>query len=263
MTHVLNAYIFEDKEYEHIIKDPELLREKRFEDYITETLAPYIGKTQSSLLRLFNLESSAKTKNINEIVLARIFGIQGRITATDEFQKANIIPKTIRIQSNGSIKESMSFPTFKFTEIITEEWEESSLKNYLEPAIFLFVIFREDDFGEYTLERIKFWNIPAEDLEDMRTVWERTVQIIKDGVVLTNVGTITRNNLPKATENRVGHVRPHGRNSSDTYPLPDGRMMTKQCFWFNRSYIKSIIRDGQRCSEVSTSTPLSHEPEYE
>jgi DNA mismatch repair protein MutH len=241
MTYILNTYVFGEKVDERIIKDPGLLHNSSFEDFIIKKVAPHLGLSQEALMQNLNIVTTAK--NVNEIILARIFGIQGRITATDEFKKANITPKTIRIQKNGRIKESMSFPTFQFTEIIKEEWENSELKNYLEPAKFLLVIFRENADDEYIFERVKFWNIPAEDLKQVRKVWEHTVQIIKSGVELTRVGKITRNNLPKSTENRVSHVRPHGRDSSDTYPLPDGRNMTKQCFWFNRTYIESIINE--------------------
>lgn len=187
-----------------------------------------------------------KAKNQNEVLLSRMLDIKGKIAYTDEFQNANIIPKTIRIQKNGHIKESMSFPTFKFTEIINETWEESELRNYLEPAKFMFVIFRENDRNEYVFERIKFWNIPADDLEEVRKVWERTVAIIKDGVVIEFDGRVNRNNLPKQSENPVSHVRPHARDMNDTYPLPDGREMPKQCFWLNRSYIEQIVDSANR-----------------
>jgi hypothetical protein len=30
----------------------------------------------------------------------------------------------------------------------------------------------------------------------------------------------------------------------DAYILPDGRMMTKQCFWLNREYIAKQIQKG-------------------
>ena len=50
-----------------------------------------------------------------------------------------------------------------------------------------------------------------------------------------------RNNLPKQSESRVAHVRPHARDMQDTYPLPDGRSMPKQCFWLNRTYIEDVI----------------------
>ena len=90
-------------------------------------------------------------------------------------------------------------------------------------------------------DRVQFWNIPADDLKEVKRVWERTVSVIKNGVKLKYDGKVTHNNFPKSTENRVAHVRPHARNASDTYPLPDGREMTKQCFWFNSSYIKQIV----------------------
>jgi DNA mismatch repair protein MutH len=241
MTYVLNSYIFGNKADEHIIKDPTVLRKQNLEDFIVGKVTPYFGWTQMALLQEFDIQTNAK--NVYEIILARMLGVHGRITATDEFMKANIIPKTIRIQKNGSIKESMSFPGFRFTDIITEEWEDSTLKNYLEPSKFLFIIFRENKVGEYFFERIKFWNIPAEDLEEVKIVWGRTVSIIKYGVKLEYDGNMTRNNLPKQSENRVAHVRPKARNSSDTYPLPDGREMTKQCFWFNSSYVESIVAD--------------------
>lgn len=239
MTQVLRAYVFGNKEDEHIIKDWRELQKMDFETLLINMVKPYYGKTQGQLKQIFGVESTAK--NLNEILLAKMLGVEGKIAYTEEFQNANIIPKTIRIQKNGHIKESMSFPTFKFTEIINETWEDSSLREYLEPAKFLFVIFRENKQGEYVFERIKFWNIPFDDLEEVRKVWERTVQVIKDGVQLFFDGKVTHNNFPKSSENRVSHVRPHAKDFSDTYPLPDGRQLPKQCFWFNRSYIESII----------------------
>ena len=167
--------------------------------------------------------------------------IQGDIANTQEFKNANIIPKTIRVQQNGRIKESMSFPTFRFTEIIQQDWETSDLREYLEPTKFMFVIFVENGAGEYVFEKVKFWNISAEDLKEVQRVWQRTVDIIKAGVRLVSDGKCIHNNLPKQSESSVAHVRPHARDSRDTYPLPDGREMPKQCFWFNRTYVEKII----------------------
>jgi len=95
-----------------------------------------------------------------------------------------------------------------------------------------------------------FWNIPAEDLEQVKDVWEKTIEIIKQGVRLISDGKVIRNNLPKQKDNPILHVRPHARNSADTYPLPDGREMTKQCFWFNRTYVESIVRSGLSRTDV-------------
>lgn len=243
MTRVLNRYIFGAEEDEHIITDWRVLSNNTFEDVVFERLSPYYGQTVNRLAAYFELLGNAKNKN--ELLLSKMMGVKGRVSQTVEFQNANIVPKTVRIQKNGKIKESMSFPTFKFKEIINEEWESSSLREMIEPAKFMFVIFEENNDGEYVFKRVKFWNMPAQDLDEVHRVWDRTVEIIKDGVQLTYDGRITRNNLPKQSESNVAHVRPHAKDSNDVYPLPDGRVMPKQCFWLNREYVESIILDPE------------------
>lgn len=241
MTQILNRYIFGTEQCERIIKDWHILQTTTFEEHLVAQVSPYLGKTQAQLKSMFAIETTAK--NLNEVLLAKMLGIHGKIAYTEEFQKAGIVPKTIRVRKDGTIKECMSFPTFDFIELSQEEeWEESELYNYLAPTKFLFVIFRENEDGELVFDRVKFWNIPNDDLEEVRTVWERTVQTIRKGVELIPTATGVKNDLPKCSENRVSHVRPHGRNGNDKLPLPDGRMMTKQCFWLNNTYIAEQIK---------------------
>ena len=242
MTQILNNYIFGDVQNPRIIRHWSFLQHCTFEDYIIGKVSKYYGKTQQELKDIFNVESSAKS--LNEILLAHMLEVSGRITNTEEFQKAGIVPKTIRVQCNGSIKESMSFPTFDFIELSQEnEWKESNLYNYLAPTKFMFVIFQQRADGQYVFERVMFWNIPNDDLDQVRLVWERTVKTIREGVQLIPTARGISNNLPKQTENPVAHVRPHGRDASDKLPLPDGRMMTKQCFWLNNTYIAEQIKE--------------------
>lgn len=241
MTRVLNEYIFGSEESERVIKDWHILQEKGFDQYVVEKVAPYIGMTQDDLKAHFGVKSSAK--NLNEVLLARMLEVKGKIAYTDEFQKASIVPKTIRVRQDGTIKESMSFPAFDFIQLSEEtEWETSELYEYLAPTKFLFVIFQENDRGELVFARVKFWNIPAEDLEEVHKVWEKTVETIRNGVKLIDTGHGISNDLPKQSESPVAHVRPHGRNALDKLPLPDGRMMTKQCFWLNNTYIAEQIK---------------------
>jgi hypothetical protein len=211
-----------------------------FEGYIINKVSEFYGKTQQELKDFFGVDSNAKS--LNEILLARMLNVSGRIAYTEEFQKAGIVPKTIRVQKNGSIKESMSFPTFDVIELSKEEeWEESELYNYLAPTKFMFVIFQEREDGQYVFDRVMFWNMPNDDLEEVGRVWQRTVDTIRNGVVLTSTTRGISNNLPKQAESNVAHVRPHGKDASDKLPLPDGRMMTKQCFWLNNTYIRQQI----------------------
>ena len=138
----------------------------------------------------------------------------------------------------------MSFPTFKFKELIEEEWEDSTFGNYLRETRFLFVVYKFDENGVLRLRGCQFWNIPYADLEgDVRTVWEKTKTVLQEGLQVTLVNGVHRNNFPKATENRVSHVRPHAQNANDTYELPDGRQFPKQCFWLNNTYILSQLEE--------------------
>lgn len=241
MTQILNKYIFGNVENPHIIKCADVLHTQTFEEYIIDKIKPYYGMTQHQLKIRLGVDSNAKS--LNEILLARMLNVKGRIASTAEFQKAGIVPKTIRVQNSGKIKESMSFPTFDFIKLSKEgAWEDSELYNYLAPTKFMFVIFQEQTDGEYVFDRIMFWNISNDDLNEVQRVWERTVHIIREGVQLIQTPRGISNNLPKQTESPVAHVRPHGKDASDKLPLPDGRMMTKQCFWLNNAYIEKQIR---------------------
>ncbi len=105
----------------------------------------------------------------------RILGIKGN--HAEEFEKANIVVKTIRISKNDRIKESMSFPAFKFKEPIKENWDDSTFGNYLRGTRFLLVVYKFDDKDVLRLRGCQFWNIPYHDLENqVRTVWEKTRQ---------------------------------------------------------------------------------------
>ncbi len=238
MTYVLNNYIIPGKDtYEPIVKDDSV---ESFEDYVVNKIGEYAGYSVDELCEKFDVDITKKAKNLGAMLAYRILGIKSN--QAEEFEKANIVLKTIRIGSNNKIKESMSFPTFKFKELVQEEWDDSTFGNYLRETRFLFVVYKFDENEKLHLKGAQFWNIPYEDLEnDVRQMWERTVQVLKEGLKVEKINGINHNNFPKATENRVSHVRPHAQNAKDTYELPDGREYPKQCFWLNNTYILEQI----------------------
>jgi len=237
MTYVLNTYIVPGKTtYEPIIKG----KVDSFEDYVVNKIHDYKGYSIEELCSEFNIGYKKKPKNLEAMIAYRILGIKGN--HAEEFLKANIIVKTIRINSNNKIKESMSFPTFKFKELIEEEWETSSLYSYFSETRFLFVVYKFDENQVLRLKGCQFWNIPYKDLNvEMHSVWNRTRQVLIEGLQIRYKNGQQYNNFPKSSENMVSHVRPHGQNANDTYELPDGRMYPKQCFWLNNSYILSQL----------------------
>lgn len=245
MTQLVRKYIGDYTTVEKILSN----NEQTFKDFINNVINKYKGKNQKELMNNFNIDSTAK--NLNSILVSRMFGVKGNLSETDEFLKANIIPRTVRVEENGRIKESMPFPAFKYTEIVKQSWETSDLKEKLESTKYMFFVFKMKK-GEYVFNGIKLWNMPELILEnEVKTMWEKTFEIIKNGNIVKKIDDngyrIT--NFPGMSENKVCHVRPHARDAKDTFPLPVADKLTgqkdytKHCFWLNNNYLEEILKE--------------------
>ena len=106
MTQLVRKYIGDYSDVESILKNSK----DSFDEFINKVINKYKEKTQKELMKELNVET--KAKNVFSIIISRMFNVKSKLKETEEFQKANIIPKTIRVEENGNIKESMSFPTF-------------------------------------------------------------------------------------------------------------------------------------------------------
>ena len=249
MTYILNNYVFQNQKYKdtQAIKNPEILKNQSFEDYIVAKISKYFGWTKEELIEEFCLKINPNAKNFADRIIASILGVKGNISNSEEFKKAGITLKTIRVENNNIIQQHMSFPPFDFREIVQEEWEGSSIYNLFAPEItkFLFVIFKYDKQNRLKLHNVMFWSMPVEDLEEVYKVWLKTRDIINNGVKITVVphgkGTRDLNNFPNPSDNRVSHIRPKGENKKHHCPLPNGGSFTQQCFWLHRKYILNQI----------------------
>lgn len=244
MTGILRRFIFGSEQNERIIQNINDIKNSTFEAMVISRLSPYFGRTRLSLIEEYDLND--KSKDANERIIAAVLGVQGKVSQTAEFQMANITPKTVRLRYDGSIQENMSFKAFRAKELLNQEWENSDLKELFETTKFMFIIFRSID--EHSSNQIFqgaiFWNMPQQDLDEVERVWRMTVDVIKKGVRFTKKNGRIYNNLPKSTESPIAHVRPHARDREDFDELPDGRLMTKQCFWLKRTYIENILNDS-------------------
>ena len=244
MTQLVRKYIGDYSNVEKVLKRTT----NTFNEFIEVVINKYKGKTQKELMNEFGLKSNAK--NINNIIISRMFNVKSKLAETEEFQKAKIIPKTIRIEENGRIKESISFPYFKYTELVKQDWENSDLKEELETTKYMFFIFKMDN-GEYVFKGIKLWNMPEMDIEtSVMEMWKKTYNTIKSGNIVKSIENGYRTtNFVGMSENLVCHVRPHGRNAKDVceLPVPDkltgATEYTKHCFWINNTYIKEIFKE--------------------
>ena len=248
MDYVLHQYVLNDAvPYERVIT--ENLGEKSFEDIILEKIQKHVGESDRRLCVLYDREYNNNKAQWVDLTY-RMLGIKGN--HAEEFEKANIVVKAIRLEENGKMRESMSFPPFRFCDLVRQEWEESDIYEYFSATKFLFVVFKKKG-TEYVLHGAKFWNMPTSDLDgDVREGWENVKRTIAHGVKFTiNPSGTVSNNLPDKKDNRVIHVRPHAQKAAydlrdgfvrgnverDANPLPDGRWMTTQSFWINNDYV--------------------------
>ena len=168
MTYLVRKFVFGEAQDEHIIKSVSELAGKSFESYVTSKLEAYKGKSVEELKQIFDMKSDAK--NLGALVAYKILGIKGNKAA--ELENAGVAVKTIRIQYNGRIKESMSFAPFKFREVASETWEDAEFANTLRDTKFLFIVYRFDKEGVLRLMGGQFWNMPYNDIEEhVKNVW--------------------------------------------------------------------------------------------
>ena len=196
---------------------------------------PFIGKTNLEIESALNISHGKKRpKNHRRMLVNRLLGAGENKNKFEELEKADITMRVVALEPSGGLKESISFPVFKYEEIVKESWEESAFYEQLSTKRFLFVVFKKVEGDVTVLEKIRFWNFPMSDIEEARWVWEETVRRVKDKQA---------HSLPSIKDNAVAHVRPHGRNASDTLPTGYGTEEVKKCFWLNAKYIQQQLGD--------------------
>lgn len=230
------------EEMEAIVKSVEQYDspDETFEQYVEKRFRPYYGKTETEIAAMLDLDlEKLNASKAKFPMLARaILGVKSN--KIEEFEKAGILMKTIRLTANNTLKEAMSFKNIQYKEIIDEEWEDSYWYDALTHKLF-FVIFQANEAGLYYLKNAFFWNMPNADLEVAHGFWEDTK---------AKIANLDFTHFIKASENPICHVRPKGKDSSDLMEAADGSMQKKYCYWLNRAYIKDIIDRRQLEDEL-------------
>lgn len=227
------------------------LKSKSIAQLLQERFNPFMGLNIKYIAKKVNINYSTSNKAMVANIVSAILGIKGtKLKDIEEFQKANIQFKTIRLEPNGIPKEHMSFETIDFNDWINLSFGNSQVYNKFEKTKFLFVIFeyreskKENPDRLLFLKNVKLWNMPEKDINNyVYPFWEKTKKILLTGVKLTQQKRGISNNLPGANYNNVIHIRPKAQNADDKTTLPDGQMITKQCYWLDRQYISRIISE--------------------
>lgn len=246
VNHIIASISKNEKDiYGKLIPNLEVAKKKSLEDIVVSKFMRYYGKTSEEITSNLDIKLNKSAKSYFANLTKAILGIELN-KDIEEFSKADIILKTIRLKENNLPKEDISFPTFRYETLINENWDESDFKNILEHK-FLFVFFQFEN-NKLVLKKAKFWNMPHNDIIQAEKVWNKTKELIQTGNIVKEVrGSYRKTFFPKKSFNYVAHVRPHARNANDTYPLPvidkltNATEYTKHCFWLNSQYVRDYI----------------------
>lgn len=220
--------------------------------YLNEELSKYYEFETNRLCEILKINHNSKNKN--SLIIKKIIEKSSKKELIQNLiYELNCKFKTVNTEWNKNLKESMSLPIIDYCKLCSEEWETSSLRNYLSSTLFCFVVFKKE-FEESKIHDVKLWKVPKRLLDgDIKKTWILTRNIIKDGCIvdyIDNRGRIVTR-FPKISETKYVHVRPHASNKNDVRPLPlpdlvtGQKYFTKHSFWLNRNFIDKIIRTNK------------------
>lgn len=210
-----------------------------FGELVRSRFDRFVGRTCEGIEDMVGHRPNRGSKQYYRSLTMAMLGMPGKIRVK-EFEEADITIKTIRVRPDGRPKESMSFPAFRYEDLVRQTWEDSDLLSQLDRQ-FLLVVFgfntsdpSKEDKGDLTFLGAFLWYVPDADMEVIRGVWEDTRR---------KVLAEDFDHFVKASDGRIAHVRPHGRDSRDTYPYK-GRGHTKRGFWLNDAYVRGVIAEN-------------------
>jgi len=235
----------------HQLVSSDDLTKKSFEEIIISRFSQFIGKDYVEICKILDIEPT-KAKNKYALIASKIGAADVavcNINDSEEFRKSGITMKTVRVLNNDRPKESMSFQNIDYFEVMqNNEWFDSELYEIFSNR-FLFVVFKkiEDEIISYNfhgttikedkfvIDKVFFWTMPQPDLKVAESYWENIRKC-----VLNN--TISLDHFWRIGDNKKFHVRPKAVNSKDMTENPHGGVVKKYCYWFNASYVQSIIK---------------------
>jgi DNA mismatch repair protein MutH len=205
-----------------------------FENRMVTRFRPFVGRGIDDVADELAVARS-NSKSYAAAVARRIFGGTSFKGEIREFAEMGLTPRIARVNDDLMPYEATSFPSFRYRELIQEEWMDSDLLSRVEYMLFIPVHGRTKATpqGDCTFGAPRFWRPSDPDLELMRREWELFRIEIERGRALK---------LTPASETTAIHVRPHGRNARDTDDAPGVGQVVKKSFWLNQPFVAEILR---------------------
>jgi len=234
--------------FESVLDSLEIKNIGEFEDKVLSALHKHQGKSILELSREFDIKVG-NGKNQVATILKKMIGFKNVSSKIKEFEQLGIVVKSVKLRRQDNVLlEAISFPAMKLQEFVEEEWEESIFKSFISKILFIPAYHEGKKLDEIYLASAFFWTPTKDEETQIHKEWKLYQNEVKRGAC--RVEKIKNNSkkgykevsaLSKESQTQIIHMRPHGKDSSDRDQDALGNSIVKQCFWFNKKFIKSLI----------------------
>jgi DNA mismatch repair protein MutH len=226
------------REEESLVANQVTIPTTEFEQRLVQRLLRFEGRTVGDVAHELGVPQS-NAKSYAARVLRRAFGAKDFRSPIREFEEMGLTPRMSRVDANLLPYEALSFPAFRYMELLEETWEDSDLLSRIEYMLIVPVhgATKETPQAECSFGHPVFWRPSAVELETIRREWDLYRLEIRTG---------NAKKLTPASETTAIHVRPHARNAKDVDIAPRVGRVVKKSFWLNRSAVRRIISPTSR-----------------
>lgn len=201
---------------------------------VESRLAPLVGATVEKLRARFAPSVSSTAKNVAAATFRRI------LSGEDEDLMAGLerLGTTLRVSRVNpetlKPREAVSFTPFDFREVAETPWEESDVLATLGRIMFIVLDAPKGaPVGGASLRSVVMWSAEPDTLATMEQEYELFRQAFTHA---------PPSDWPSQRSTEVLHVRPHGRDSRDVVPLPNGEMHVRSSLWLNQRFVQDLIQ---------------------
>ena len=203
------------------------------EDRALQALRRLAGKRVKDVEVELGLPAS-RAKHRAALVFQRAVATWAGCTHT-ELLDAGVDLRVVQADPSFMPYESLSFPAFRYQELIREDWTESELLSRLDRFLFVPIIGGKGlgEVGDCVVQAPFTWHPSETDLDLMEAEWT----MFRDEIAAGRALSLT----PRTRTQRL-HVRPKGKDGLDTDPAPSVGPVVRKCFWFNLEFVADILR---------------------
>jgi DNA mismatch repair protein MutH len=206
-----------------------------FERTVSAQAARFVGRRIGDIGDAFAIPGKT-SKSYAARVVRRALGATRTDARVREFDEFGIEVKIVALPLHGRPFESMSFPAFRYGELVDETWDVAELREQLQRLLIVPVYSEERKIAQPArrLGAPFFWTPNEADWEMIHAEWSMFQREIRNG---------RARDLTPASETRCIHVRPHAQDSGDTDVAPKVGRLVKKSFWLNQDYLAAVIEE--------------------